>query len=86
MQWFSFLNCLGVDSDVEIQLNFANRVGLRRTSSKYSRDILLQFALWSVKVKVSVCYREQPEITIVGAQISIYSDLSGIMLKKMEKF
>lgn len=32
------------------------------------------------------CYREQPEVIIAGAQISVYSDLSVITLKRRKSF
>lgn len=71
---------------MEVQLNFANRISPLRASKKYLRDILLQFTLWPVKVKVMACYWEQPAVTIAAAQISVYSNLSVIILKKRKSF
>lgn len=73
---------MGSDSDIEIHINFAYRIGPLRARAKYPRDIILQFESWSVKVKIIAAYREQPEIIAAGSQLFVYSNLSEITLKK----
>lgn len=55
-----FLAWLSAKPDIEIQLNFAYRIGPLRLVQKYPRDSILQFSFWSVKANIIAAYREQP--------------------------
>lgn len=47
-----FSACLGADSNISSQIVKAYRIGPSRTTNKYFRDVLVQFANWEIRYKV----------------------------------
>lgn len=77
-----FSTCVGSESETEVTLSTAFRIGPRRKTASYPRNIIIKFPYWNMKAKILESFWEQSESVIEGYQISVFPDLSVITLKK----
>lgn len=64
------------------KLAFAYRIGYAGKKRERPRDVLVGFADWSMKAAVLDVLRDKPKISIEGQELSIFSDLCSLTLKR----
>lgn len=77
-----FTAWLGANSTLVVNIEATYWLGAIRATYKFPRDLLVRFPQWQVKAKNIESFLDQPKVIIEGSQISIFSDLSLVMLKK----
>lgn len=80
-----FTGCLGTETDAEIRLNFAHRLGSCGERSK-DRDILLGFPNWSMKLLALDVLWDKSKISVEGQQLTFCSDLCPLTLQKRREW
>lgn len=82
------MGCLGSGTNTEVKLKFAYRI--RKTVNtrgrNQDRDILIGFSNWTDKSLVLDGLWDAPKLIVEGQELSFYSDLCPLTLKREEKF
>lgn len=82
--------CLGQDTEDQIKLSFAHRLGPlgkgKNRSRDRERDIIIGFPQVAVKTLVLNSLWDKPKITIEDQQLTFYSDLSPLTLHKKREW
>lgn len=81
-----FTGCWEADTEIVIWIASAYRLGPFRKTKKIPRDVLVRFPDWHTKRAVLNIFRKQQGLEIESFQISIYSDLSIITIRKQKNF
>lgn len=78
-----FTGCVGSDSEEDIKLLSAYRVGLlKKHRQRNQRDILIKFLSWQMKLKVLETFQSDPDCLTDNSKIMLLLDLSIITLNK----
>lgn len=76
----------GTANDATAQVISTYRVGGRRQSEDKPRDVVVHLSNWHIKTEILTCSLEKSGLTVGGASVSVFPDISFITLRKRRYF